>query len=331
MKTTKAVIVIVIVVVSILSYFYFQFEPKDLVQFGLNFSVPHAQYLGFDWKTLYLDVLNDLKPKKIRLMAYWDMIEPMKDKFDFQIMDEMLIEAGKQGIDVILVVGRKQPRWPECHEPKWVRELDSETEKENAQVRMIERAVGHFRQFSAIKVWQVENEPLFEFGYECPKLGEELVRREIEAVKGLDARPVLLTDSGEKGAWVATAKLGADMFGSTMYRTVYQPRLGYYQYPLPSFFYRIRAGWLKKFTGIEKVIGVELQAEPWFREGIEKTALSDQLSLMNPKVFERNITYAKKVGFEENYLWGVEWWYWLAHKHNDWGMWEEAKSLLTQN
>jgi hypothetical protein len=38
--------------------------------------------------------------------------------------------------------------------------------------------------------------------------------------------------------------------------------------------------------------------------------------------------FAKDVGFTDNYIWGVEWWAWLAQKHGDWGMWVAAKTLL---
>ena len=51
---------------------------------------------------------------------------------------------------------------------------------------------------------------------------------------------------------------------------------------------------------------------------------------MNQKIFAENVAYAKKVGFQDNYLWGVEWWYWMAKKNNDWGMWTAAKDLLSK-
>jgi hypothetical protein len=140
----------------------------------------------------------------------------------------------------------------------------------------------------------------------------------------------MLTDSGEQGYWATTAEMGAEVFGSTMYRTVYSPKFGYYKYPLPPAYFRTKAGWLKANVNISKIIGVELQAEPWFVDDISETSLETQYSLMNPTVFEDNVKYAKAVGFEENYLWGVEWWYWLAHKQNDWGMWGAARDLLAE-
>ncbi|HYC80084.1 MAG TPA: hypothetical protein VEC17_03590, partial [Candidatus Binatia bacterium] len=123
-----------------------------------------------------------------------------------------------------------------------------------------------------------------------------------------------------------------DLFGSTMYRVVHSPKLGYFKYPLPPYFFKVKAGVAETFGGpqAENIMGVELQAEPWFANGIDGTDIQTQYALMNPKIFREYVQYAKDVGFEENYLWGIEWWYWLAHKHNDWGMWEEARNVFAQ-
>jgi len=324
------ILTVLALLVLSLSYFYTVFHPAEKPDWGLSFSTESIQYLGFDWKTAYLDILNDLKPKKLRLMAYWELIEPNRGQFDFQTVDEMLAEAGKRDIRVILVVGRKQPRWPECHQPSWYKDL-SAADRDKEQLIMIEQAVKHFKNFEAVKMWQVENEPLFGFGPDCPKINKEFFGKEIGLVKSLDNRPVVVTDSGELGRWLPTAKVGGDVFGSTMYRVVHNPKFGYFKYPLPPAFFKIKAGFLSTFTGIKEFINVELQAEPWFETDVYSTDLKTQFTLMNPKIFKENIAYAQSVGFKENYLWGVEWWYWLAKSQNDWGMWQEAKNLLNSS
>jgi hypothetical protein len=327
----KIIGLVLLVVMALLTFFYFQYDPvsAEEQEWGISFSHTHAEYLGFDWKEMYLDILNDLKPKTIRLMTYWDVIEQEKGIFDFQAVDEMLIEAGKQGVHVILVVGRKQPRWPECHNPDWFSDY-SIKEQEEAQLAMVKRVVEHFRQFDAIKIWQVENEPLFNFGRDCTKTAKVLLEEEVTIVRSLDSRPVIVTDSGELGRWLPTALIAKpDIFGTTMYRVVHNPITGYIRYPLPPGFIKIKAGVLNFFTPITDIRGVELQAEPWFIDGVFKTSLEDQYSLMNPKLFQENIEYARNTGLKAHYLWGVEWWYWMAKEHNDWGMWDVARQLLT--
>ncbi|HEX9503563.1 MAG TPA: beta-galactosidase [Patescibacteria group bacterium] len=325
-KFLKFVLVIFVAAFLAASYFYFQFKPAPKPTFGITFSDVYAESLGFDPIVVYMDMLVDLKPKKIRLVAYWDQIEPARGQFNFQRLDQMLSEAGKRNIEVILTVGRKVPRWPECHQPKWYSDLDSIQQRE-ALMNMLKITAGHFKHFDAIKAWQVENEPYFVFGIDCPKQNPEMVLKEVQTVKSIDSRPVILTDSGEQGNWNLLSKSGADIVGVTMYRTVYNNRLGYYKYPVGPWFYRIKAGYLQQFEK-KPVIGVELQAEPWLLSGIFNTPLDQQKSLMNPKIFMDHVNYAKNVGFSDNYLWGVEWWYWMAKKQNDWGMWKAAKDLF---
>ena len=324
----KSLAVAIGILVLALVFFYFRYKPKGDVQWGLTYSYQEAQGLGFDWKTLYLDMLADLKPKKLRLMAYWEDIERDKGKFDFTIVDQELQEAQKEGINVLLVVGRKQPRWPECHQPAWFNNL-SQPEQDQAVLDMLKVAVKHFQSFSAIKDWQVENEPFFNFGPECPVSSKEFFTQEVSLVKQLDSRPVVATDSGERGSWIPAAKSGADILGATFYRVSFDAKYGgYYKYPIPSWFYRIKAGILATFTRVDEVWDVELQMEPWFTNGALNAPLEQQKALMNPKVFGDNVQYAKNSGIRENYLWGVEWWYWMAQKNNDWGVWTAAKTLL---
>lgn len=328
-KILKIVGVILLIIAAVCLYFYNQFDPAEEFIWGLNFSQVRARELGFDPKTMYLDMMNDLKPKKIRLNAYWNQIQPASDKYDFQEIDEYLIFAQQQNVEVILSVGKKLPRWPECHEPDWVKQLPDD-QKVEVRLKMIENTINHFKDFSAIKIWQVENEPLFYFGDQCPKIDREILKKEIALVKSLDQRPVLVTDSGELGRWIPTATTGADIFGTTMYRIVHNPTTGYFKYPLPPAFFRIKAGILNTFAKPQGILGVELQAEPWFANGIENTPLETQKSLMNQKIFAEYIEYAQKAGFKDNYLWGVEWWYWMAQKQGDWGMWAAAKDLLNK-
>ncbi|HYC79769.1 MAG TPA: beta-galactosidase, partial [Candidatus Binatia bacterium] len=194
----KALIVIAIILALFAAgcvYFASKYEPSSTTEWGITFSHRYAESLGYDWKVMYLDMLNDLKPKKLRLMAYWEDIEPQPNVYDFSKAALMLEEAGKRNIEVILVVGHKQPRWPECHHPDWYGSLSQE-ERDQAQLKMVENAVNYYKRFDAIKIWQVENEALFTFGHECPKTPVDLIQKEMEIVRKADSRPILMTDSG---------------------------------------------------------------------------------------------------------------------------------------
>lgn len=323
----EIILVAILGLLVLAGFFYWQFRASAEIEWGLNFSIRQAEYLGFDWQKMYLDILDDLKPKRLRVVAYWQNLEPEPGQFTFQEFDELMLEGRKRDIEIILAVGHKLPRWPECNHPAWYENL-SKAEQEERWLLMLEKAVSHFREFDVVVAWQVENEPFFPFGPECESVPRNFYEKELGLVKSLDKRPIVVTDSGEKGAWLPTALMGGEIFGSTMYREVYHhERQKYIKYPVPPALYRIKAGMVKTFSRIDRFIGVELQAEPWFATNVFDTPWQRQQELMNPEIFMENIEYAKKVGFAENYFWGVEWWYWAMQQGHP-EMWEAAKTLM---
>jgi len=251
-----------------------------------------------------LSVLDGLKIKKIRIAARWSEIEPAENDFNYADLDWQLNEAAKRKTDVILAVGYRLPRWPECHNPSWVKELRP------AVLAYIEKTVRRYKDNPAVSVWQVENEPFLPFG-ECPPFDVSLLDEEIALVKKLDSRPVVVTDSGELSIWVRAAKR-ADIFGTTMYRWVWNELVGSYEYPIPPAFFRAKERLTKLFIGSSKpFIVIELQAEPWTHKQIYEISVDEQLKLMPLSEVVETINYAKLTGFSDYYLWGVEWWYYL--------------------
>jgi hypothetical protein len=328
MKFLRIVGIILLVLIIAIVFFYFRYSPNRNPNWGLTFSYQEAQGLGFDWKVMYLDILSDLKPKNLRLMTYWEDIEKKQGQYDFRLQIKCFRKLKSRTYNVVLVVGRKQPRWPECHQPDWYNDLSADDQKQ-ALYNFVSKSIDHFKTYTAIKTWQVENEPYFGFGPDCPKADANVLKEEINIVSKLDNRPIMVTDSGDRGTWLKAGRSGADDFGFTLYRVSYDEKYGgYYKYPLPAGFYRVRAGILKTFTKTSTVSDMELQMEPWFTNGALNTPIDQQKALMNPKVFDANILYAKKTGVSAHYLWGVEWWYWMAKQNGDWGMWEKAKELF---
>lgn len=330
-KVIKSLLIFIAFLILIGGFFYFRYKPKGGPEWGLTFSYQEATGLGFDPKFMYADILADLKPKNLRLMTYWKDAEKTPGDYDFSMVDWQLELAQKNNIDVLLVLGRKQPRWPECSEPDWVKKL-APADQDAALLAFLKNSVEHFKSFPAISHWQVENEPFFDYGPLCPVSSKELFTKEVNLVRQLDGRPIVVTDSGERGWWFPAAGSGGDILGATVYRVSYDTKFGgYYKYPIPGIFYRVKAGILETFTQISDVWDVELQMEPWFTKGAFNMPLDMQKSLMNAKVFAGNIEYAKDTDLSRHYLWGVEWWYWMALKQNDWGMWTAGKELFSKN
>lgn len=296
-------------------------EEKDAL-LGVTFSKIYAEELGLDWKEAYLATLDDLKIKTYRLPAYWSEIEPEPEVFDFTDLDWQIDEATRHGAQVILAVGRKLPRWPECHVPKWSVGLDEELVRVRI-MSMIETVIRRYASNPTVVAWQVENEPFFEFG-ECPKPDAAFLGQEIAAVHALDARPVVISESGELSTWVRAASL-ADILGISTYRIVWSRFTGYFYWPVTPRVYQQRA--LAASALVKKIIITELQGEPWATQPIISMPLDQQLTLMNPERLMSNVVFARKIGVSEIYLWGVEWWYWLKQQGRP-QMWEAAKVLF---
>lgn len=302
--------------------------PPKNIHWGVVFSQRHAYYLGLNWKENYLAILDELKAKNLKLVAYWDLIEKEPGVYDFSDLDWQIKEAEKRGVKVLLVVGRRVPRWPECFIPKWA--LSPEDIHKKALLEYIAEVVKRYKDSPAIWAWQVENEPFFPFG-ECPRPDKQLLKKEIELVKSLDDRhPVVVTESGEIPLWFKAARFG-DIVGHTLYRKVWISELHtYFKYPFPPVYYG-RKAWLVKTIFKKPVICVELQAEPWGPVLLYDLPLKEQKKTMDLEKFVQVINFAKKTGEDTFYLWGAEWWYWMKVKHNQPQIWEEAQKLFQEN
>ncbi len=299
-------------------------DPNRKIEWGITFSKPFAQKMGLEWQKAYLEILDDFKIDKIRLIAYWSEIEPADGQFYFDNLDWQVAEAAKRGTKIILAIGRKLPRWPECHEPEWIQNQEPKT-KNQRLLEYIEKTVNHYKNNPAIVAWQIENEPFLKFG-ECPSFDVKLLDEEIALARKIDSRPIIITDSGELSIWVPAAKR-ADIFGTTLYRRVWHKWIGSWKYPLPPGFFRAKEKIARFFVGQEKpFIVIELQAEPWSEKQIYETPIEDQMKLLNFSEFTDTIEYAQKTGFSEYYLWGAEWWYYLKQSgHPEY--WEYVKTL----
>ncbi len=299
--------------------------PNENMIWGASFSPEYAQYLGLDMKETYKVILDDYKFKYLRLTARWDVVEAQRGKFDFNQLDYLINEAGKRQAKVVLALGQKTPRWPECNVPAWAQSLN-DAEYFSALNNYLQSVAQHYKNNAAVEIWQVENEPFLAFGVACRALDSEKLHSEITAVKNIDStRPVLITDSGELSFWNKTAQAG-DLFGSTVYRVVWAKNLGYVGYDwLPAIYYRWRALWHGR--DLAHTFVAELQAEPWMQNSNMTAAnIAEQLQSMNLDRLQKNIYFAQKTGFSRSYLWGAEWWYWLE-LHGDYEISQYIKNL----
>ena len=104
----------------------------EKITYGVSFNTPYAFELGLDWKDTYDAIVDDLNVKHLRLSAHWDLVEPKDNKWNFKEIDYQVEKAQEVGADIIFAVGRRLPRWPECHTPEWAQKLEwGRTERRN--------------------------------------------------------------------------------------------------------------------------------------------------------------------------------------------------------
>ncbi len=317
-----------LIILIFAGYFFIGSAPRpSQITWGVNFSQKHSRDLGLEWKKNYSALLQDLKIRNLKILVHWDLIEPAPEKYDFKDLDWQIEQAEDYNAKLILVIGMKVGRWPECHIPEWAKKLTKKEQQERI-LSLLEKIVLRYRDSKAIKYWQIENEPFFYFG-ECPWYDKNFLKKEIDLVRLLDFRnrPIIISDSGEYSPWIRAARYG-DIVGITMYRKVWVRRFKIYSSVfLPPVYYWRKSLFIQKLFG-KKVICVELQAEPWGPVLLYDLPLKEQKKTMDFKQFQKNIRYAKNTGFDEFYLWGAEWWYWLKEKHKSPEFWNEAKKLF---
>ncbi len=302
---------------------------------GINYSESQAAYLGLDPAATYSAMIHDLGAKRIKIHVNWNSTQKDMNIIDFTSLDRMVTEAEENDVKLVLVIGMKTGRWPECHTPDWF--LQVAPDKREAEIiKYISTLVGRYKSSPALEFWQVENEPLLQFGT-CPDwyydLGTKMLEAEVAAVRSLDPnRKIIVSDTGELSTWTDVAKIG-DIVGVTMYRSSWDATektfgVNPYTFLTPQF-YANKAAYIQAVYS-KPVISIELQAEPWASKGLAEASLSEQALSMNPELFRENIEFAKETGFGGYYFWGAEWWYWMKTKHNQGEIWDEAKKTMAE-
>ena len=329
-KLRKIKIIIYILIIFIFFVFIFSrghVYDKNELEYGVTFSKKQAQSLDLDWKKTYTAIIDELKIKKLRLPAYWDEVSPNSNTYFWEDIDWQIKKAGEKNIKIILAVGGRLPRWPECHYPAWTNGLSKEG-REKKTLEYIKTAINRYKDNKNIVAWQVENEPFLSHFGDCPELDSKFLEKEISTVREIDSRPIVVTDSGELSLWYPAAKR-ADIFGTTLYRDTYSQHLNrYIHYPIKPGFFRFKKNINNIFTSPDKWVVIELQAEPWAPIPYQDTSKKERDKTMNLEKFKDMLEFSRETGFKEFYLWGVEWWYWEKETQNNPDLWEEAKKIF---
>ncbi len=296
-----------------------------MTTFGASFSTKACAQYNLKPEKVLEAALSNLGARRFRLMTYWDEIEQERDVYDFSsIKSQLEIVARYPDAEVSLCIGVRQPRWPECHLPEWVKQL-SEDEFEQAALRFVKASLEACASHPSITSFQLENEFYNKGIGLCANYSRPRLIHEFELVRQYaGGRPILMSASNNWSLPLRSPR--PDIIGFSIYR--YQHN-GTKQTNsvFPATWYRARATALKSLGGVQ-VICHELQAEPWGEKGTDQLPLEQQLDLMNAERFNEHVAFALRAGMPTIDLWGLEWWYWLWHDQRKPEMWEAAQAIF---
>lgn len=303
---------------------------NEPLTFGATFIPDYARQFNLNPQETFQAVIDDLGIRRFRLVSYWKNIEKFPEVYDFSELDWQFEMAHRAGAKINLAIGLRQPRWPECHEPDWVKGQPIEFWYPRLKVYM-QKVIERYGNHPALESYQLENEFFMTVFGICPDHSRWRLEDEFDFVKKLDKdTPVIISRSNN---WIGLPVGGPrpDEFAISVYKRVWDKTVTkrYFEYPLPAWFYAGLAGAGEIFTGKNMHIH-ELQAEAWLPPGYSmyNAPIEELYKSMNPERLVNRINYGVGTGMKKIDLWGVEWWYQMKAQRNSPELWETAKAEL---
>ncbi len=297
-------------------------EPPQ--QMGVSFIPDYASSLGLDPQTT-MTALENIGVRDFRLVSYWNDIEPTKGKYDFSQLDWEFASANASHSKVLLVVGLRQPRWPECHAPDWVNTQQPTSDWLPQLEQFMTSVINRYKNNPALSGWQLENEYFNNFG-QCYNYSRQRLVSEYNLVKRLDPNHPILVPRSNNYPNLQLDQPRPDIAGLEIYHSVWAPLLNrHFTYPMPSWYYSFLAGATKIITGRDSIIH-EAQAEPWPAPGqaLIDLSLAQQQKLLSANQLKQYFSFAKTTKIPKVYWWGAEYWYYRKVKLHDPSLWNVA-------
>lgn len=314
-----------------IAQWYIQTNDHKPLKLGASFIPAYAESLGLDPKETLDALLNDLDIKHLRLVSYWNQLEPAQDQYDFTLLDWQFEKAEAANAKISLSLGLRQPRWPECHMPEWAKNLSggpSVGRWEEQLNQYITDVVNRYKNSPALESYQLENEYFLKGFGVCTDFSRERLIDEYNLVKQTDPYHKVIVARSNNALGMPIGEPTPDEFGISIYKRVWDANFSkrYLEYPFPAWFYGFVAGGQKMLTGKDMIIH-ELQMEAWPPNGqsITETSLEEQNKSINADRMESHIQYGIDTGMREIYLWGAEYWYYRLVKLDDPSLWNVAK------
>ncbi len=302
-----------------IAQWYIHSERSKPLEMGVSFIPDYAQSLGLDQEQT-MDGLLNIGVRHLRLVSYWSDIEQTRGSYDFSQLDWQFKKAEAKHAKIVLTLGLRQPRWPECHAPDWVN-LSSPRSQWQPQLEAFMTAViKRYQHSPALEKYQLENEYFLKgFGI-CVDFSRDRLVSEYNLVKKLDPRHPIIVGRSNNAIGLPKGQPRPDEFSISVYKRIWDAGVThrYLEYPYPAWYYGFIAGTQKFLYHKDMAIG-ELQAEAWAPNlgSIQNISLAEQNKSLNPKRLHDRFEYGMATGMREIYAWGAEYWYYRQVILND--------------
>lgn len=312
---------------------YISTQKNIPLTYGVSFIPDYAESLGINPKVTLRALLN-IGVRQFRLTSYWSDIEPNKNQYDFSQLDWELALINNYHAKVILTLGLRQPRWPECHPPSWVNTSAPIGTWEPQLLSFMQAVINRYKGNSAVEAWQLENEYFLNGFGACTNFSRSRLESEYALLKKLDTKHPVIIGRSNNAIGIPLGAPTPDFYGISIYKRVWDASITfrYLEYPYPGWFYGFLAG-IQELHQHKNMIIDELQAEAWppNSKSITDTSLSEQNKSLSAQRLEHRFAYGRATGMKDILLWGSEYWYYRMEVLHDPSLWNVAQSEFANN
>jgi len=334
-KVITVVLIFLVVTVGIMygiAQWYIHSQANKPLQLGVSFIPSYARSLGLDPKDT-MDGLLDINVKNFRLVSYWNETEPSPGEYNFSELDWQFQKAEAADAKIILTLGLRQPRWPECHMPDWASKEPKSVWQPQLEAFMA-KTVERYKNSPSLAGYQLENEYFLQgFGI-CTDFSRDRLISEYNLIKKIDPSTPIIVPRSNNALGFPIGEPLPDEFSISIYKRVWDQGVTkrYLQYPFPAWFYGFLAGTQQIFLDRNMMIA-ELQAEAWPANGqpISDTSLAEQNKSINAERLNDNFEFGKDTGMKQINMWGAEYWYYRLIILDEPSLWNVAKQQFKQN
>lgn len=326
-------VLIIVLVIYGFGEYYILNNQNQPVSYGVTFIPDYATSLGLNPENTMKALLN-IGVRQFRLTSYWSDIEAQPNQYNFSQLDWEFNLANQYHAKIILTIGLRQPRWPECHPPNWI---NTNLPTKNWQPQLLEfmtKVINRYKNNPALQAWQLENEYFLRGFGDCTNFSRSRYITEANLLHKLDpSKPVIITRSNN-GIGIAIGQPTPTVYGISIYKRVWDATYThrYIEYPYTNWYDAFLAQMQLLYNNHPMII-TEMQAEAWPPNGqtIPQTSLSEQNKSMNSTRLTNRFNFSKQTGMKDVIMWGSEYWYYRKVILHDPSLWNVAKKEFKLN